>query len=110
MPQPIYELLQNGQRALIQGRKSSYVVLNAFTKSVFKAHIAGTSSPLVPLSCAVIKTEDHPVPYEWEVDVYEFDCIKQSPYIRALYEAIDNGTDKCMVLEWMGHDLRSIRN
>lgn len=58
----------------------------------------------------MIKTEDHPVLYEREVDVYEFDCIRKSPYIRSMCEAVDNGTDKCMIFEWMEHDLWSLRH
>lgn len=58
----------------------------------------------------MIKTEDHPVLYEREVDVYEFDCVRKSPYIRSMHETVDNGTDKCMIFEWMEHDLWSLRH
>ena len=45
-----------------------------------------------------------------EVNCYEFHCIQHSPYIRSIREVIDNGTDKCMVLEWMDTDLWSLRS
>lgn len=39
------------------------------------------------------------------MDIYEFPCIRSSPYIRAMREVIDNDEDKCMVFEWMDSDL-----
>lgn len=57
----------------------------------------------------MLKTEDHPVIYQREADVYEFDCIRESPYIRSLHEVVDNDTDKCMVFQWMDSDLWSLR-
>lgn len=27
-----------------------------------------------------------------------------------MHEAVDNGTDKCMILEWLDHDLWEIHN
>ena len=57
----------------------------------------------------MIKTEDEPILYQREFNVYEFDCVRNSPYIRSIYETVDNGTDKCMVFEWMEHDLWSLR-
>lgn len=56
----------------------------------------------------MVKTEDHPVLYAREVGNYEFDCIKESPYIRSMREVIDN-TDKCMIFEWLDSDLWSLR-
>lgn len=60
----------------------------------------------------VIKTEAEgdSILYEREAEGHEFDCIRNSPFIRRLYEAVDNGTDKCMVLEWMDQDLWSLRH
>jgi hypothetical protein len=58
----------------------------------------------------ILNTKVHPVPYKREIDVYEFDYIRNSPYIRSIYESVDNGTDKCMVFEWMEHDLWSLRH
>ena len=48
--------------------------------------------------------------YEREADVYQFDCVRKSPCIRAMYETVENGTDKCMVFEWMDRDLWSLRH
>lgn len=44
----------------------------------------------------ILNMKGHPVLYEREIDVYEFDYIRNSPYIRSMYEAVDNGTDKRM--------------
>jgi hypothetical protein len=58
----------------------------------------------------IVKT-DNSVPgiYRMEVNCYEFRCIRNSPYIRSIREVIDNGTDQCMVFEWMDTDLWSLR-
>jgi hypothetical protein len=56
----------------------------------------------------MVKTSSHPVLYSREVGNYEFDCIKQSPYIRPMREVIDN-TDKCTIFEWMDSDIWSLR-
>lgn len=58
----------------------------------------------------MLKSEDHPVLYRREQNVYQFNCIRESPYIRAMRESIDNITDKCLVFEWMDSDLWSLRN
>lgn len=58
----------------------------------------------------MIKTMDIPALYQRESGSYEFDCIRESSYIRNMYEEVDNGTDKCMVFEWMDDDLWSIRH
>lgn len=56
----------------------------------------------------MVKTPGHPVLYSREVNNYEFDCIKHSPYIRSMREVIDD-TDQCMVFEWMDSDIWSLR-
>jgi hypothetical protein len=56
----------------------------------------------------MVKTSSHPVLYSREVGNYEFDCIKQSPYIRPMREVIDNA-DKCMIFDWMDSDIWSLR-
>ena len=60
----------------------------------------------------MIKTETpgDSILYDREIKAYEFDCIRNSPFIRQVHEAIDNGTDKCMVLESMDQDLWSLRH
>ena len=57
----------------------------------------------------MIKTPSHPTTYKRERDVYEFDCIQKSQCIRRMYESFDDGTDQCMVFEWMESDLWSLR-
>lgn len=47
----------------------------------------------------MIKTESWPALYQREVCAYEFDCVRNSPYIRSMVETINNGMDKCMVFE-----------
>ncbi|EEQ30473.1 conserved hypothetical protein [Microsporum canis CBS 113480] len=47
--------------------------------------------------------------YDMEMNCYEFRCTRHSPYIRAIHEAVDNGTDKCMVFEWMDTNLWTLR-
>ncbi|QKX64548.1 uncharacterized protein TRUGW13939_11723 [Talaromyces rugulosus] len=102
MTRPIYELLANGQKIIIPGRRGSYLITQSLKENVFKAHIDGTSIPVM------VKTPAHPVLYEREASVYEFDCIKRSPYIRSQREVTEN--NQCMVFEWMGCDLWSLRN
>lgn len=57
----------------------------------------------------MLKVESHPVSYTCEVNAYQFQCIRKSPYIRSLHEVVDNGTDRCMIFEWMDSDLWSLR-
>jgi hypothetical protein len=58
----------------------------------------------------MVKAPGNPVSYEREMNVYEFDCINRSPYIRSIREVVENKTDRCMIFEWMDHDLWSLRN
>ena len=58
----------------------------------------------------MIKTPSHPVLYERERDVYEFDCIRKSDYVRFMDKTIDNGMDQCMAFEWTKHALWSLRH
>ncbi|KAK2807229.1 hypothetical protein FQN50_005516 [Emmonsiellopsis sp. PD_5] len=103
MSRSIYDLLLKGQNALIKGQHGSYRVTKALKTSVFQAYICETNTPVL------VKTAGHPHLYEQESDIYEFNCIRRSPYIRAIQEVIDNGTDKCMIFEWMDSDLWSLR-
>ncbi|PGH19866.1 CMGC protein kinase [Polytolypa hystricis UAMH7299] len=103
MARRIYDLVLKGQQVLIAGKKNSYLVDRVVKSSIFQAHIQGTSTPVM------IKTERHPMMYKPELDAHEFNCIRNSPYITSMYEAIDNGTDKCMVFEWLDHNLWSLR-
>ncbi|KAK2811045.1 hypothetical protein FQN50_002380 [Emmonsiellopsis sp. PD_5] len=104
MTRPIYDLMLRGQQVLVAGQRASYLVDRAIKSNVFEGHIQGTSTPVM------IKTEDLPILYKREVGAYQFNCIQNSPVIRSLHEAVDNGTDKCLVFEWMDSDLWSLRH
>ncbi|PGH17412.1 hypothetical protein AJ80_04782 [Polytolypa hystricis UAMH7299] len=54
-------------------------------------------------------TEKYRDLYKREFNIYEFSCVQSSLYIRATREVVDNGTDKCMVFEWMDSDLWTLR-
>ncbi|EFQ97409.1 CMGC protein kinase [Nannizzia gypsea CBS 118893] len=104
MTRPIYELLTKGKKVLINGRHVSYQVITSLKKNVFQAVTVGNNKPVM------IKTESSvPGVYDMERNCYEFLCIKSSPYIRAIYEVIDNDIDRCMVFEWMDTDLWTLR-
>lgn len=48
--------------------------------------------------------------YQTEANCYTYRSVSESPYIRALHELVDNGTDQCMVFEHLDTDLWSMRN
>lgn len=93
MTRSIYELVQKGQRVLVQGQKNSYVVTSVFKPTVLRANIQKTSTPLAfpsllvknritsklitkPVS-VVVKTSALRDVYEDEVALYEFDCVSE---------------------------------
>ncbi|PGH16446.1 CMGC protein kinase [Helicocarpus griseus UAMH5409] len=106
MARNIHDLLLRDQEVRIIGKKDIYPVcgyLRYLTKIVFLAYRTGALFP------SIIKTEKHPVLYQRKINNYDFDCIKKNPYIRSLREVISNDTDRCMVLEWMGQDLKQVK-
>ena len=53
----------------------------------------------------LVKTEGNLGSFDRETSIYDFKSVRDSPYIRELREVVDNGTDRCMIFEWMDTNL-----